>query len=438
MSSSNDPKNFTTLKEILDKATEENIKVDELFEHEHYISNVDGVGAVTIVSLFKLKQYGASTSYGCTTSLIVRVQEDLRDHILAPGVHSSCEKICQYIIRENNEKCAAIFVKTSFELCKKIVQECLHRMRMSAKNITNDDQRSIIKFYSLGSVESPLQLKLLVSPPPDIDSLWLTLQRTPFSFWNFSEQLREAPIPPVLTKENFSAFAINALSGDENVRNTLFAILQYQAIWLDIQGENTVASWLRWEAYALLGGIDPRTAFEQSLVANILIVRSNKQLKLDLMNSGSEFIMAKGSDPRSIPNKSLYDYFLFSSDYNFRGGQVHPDVHFITDIAKIDIVREGIARVTAAAAGVSDSTSITSMIEPSDILIVEEVSSNVSIKEQSKRCAICGYTVIQQLQKCSKCLSVCYCSRNHQILHWRNGHKDQCQIGVGEVLSNAK
>ncbi|XP_050371388.1 ubiquitin carboxyl-terminal hydrolase 17-like [Argentina anserina] len=44
------------------------------------------------------------------------------------------------------------------------------------------------------------------------------------------------------------------------------------------------------------------------------------------------------------------------------------------------------------------------------------------------RCAVC-YS--QTTMRCSKCKSVRYCSGKCQILHWRQGHKDECQPSVG-------
>ena len=42
----------------------------------------------------------------------------------------------------------------------------------------------------------------------------------------------------------------------------------------------------------------------------------------------------------------------------------------------------------------------------------------------SRGCWVCGKTL--GLKGCSKCKSVSYCGRDHQILHWRRGHKAEC------------
>mmetsp|Transcript_50595 Transcript_50595/g.122093 ORF Transcript_50595/g.122093 Transcript_50595/m.122093 type:complete len:628 (-) Transcript_50595:294-2177(-) len=43
---------------------------------------------------------------------------------------------------------------------------------------------------------------------------------------------------------------------------------------------------------------------------------------------------------------------------------------------------------------------------------------------KSRGCWVCGRTL--GLKGCSKCKSVCYCGRDHQILHWKQGHKAEC------------
>jgi len=52
---------------------------------------------------------------------------------------------------------------------------------------------------------------------------------------------------------------------------------------------------------------------------------------------------------------------------------------------------------------------------------------NLKVKKSS--CAMCGATRSEtggKLSTCSKCNSVAYCCRHHQVLHWKNGHKQEC------------
>ncbi|KAK9949414.1 hypothetical protein M0R45_004938 [Rubus argutus] len=45
-------------------------------------------------------------------------------------------------------------------------------------------------------------------------------------------------------------------------------------------------------------------------------------------------------------------------------------------------------------------------------------------------CAVC---FSQTTMRCSKCKSVRYCSGKCQIIHWRQGHKDECQPSIGTM-----
>lgn len=40
------------------------------------------------------------------------------------------------------------------------------------------------------------------------------------------------------------------------------------------------------------------------------------------------------------------------------------------------------------------------------------------------RCEFCG---ISASLKCSGCKNVVYCGKEHQKLHWKNGHKSKCK-----------
>lgn len=43
-------------------------------------------------------------------------------------------------------------------------------------------------------------------------------------------------------------------------------------------------------------------------------------------------------------------------------------------------------------------------------------------------CILCGSNACNK--KCSKCQTVFYCSREHQIIHWKAGHKNTCSKGT--------
>jgi hypothetical protein len=47
-------------------------------------------------------------------------------------------------------------------------------------------------------------------------------------------------------------------------------------------------------------------------------------------------------------------------------------------------------------------------------------------KKEPRPCAMCGQ-LFTKLQRCSKCKQVLYCSREHQVAHWKAVHKMECQ-----------
>ena len=43
--------------------------------------------------------------------------------------------------------------------------------------------------------------------------------------------------------------------------------------------------------------------------------------------------------------------------------------------------------------------------------------------EAARLCWVCGFL---GEKSCAKCHTARYCSRQHQIIHWKNGHKEEC------------
>ena len=47
--------------------------------------------------------------------------------------------------------------------------------------------------------------------------------------------------------------------------------------------------------------------------------------------------------------------------------------------------------------------------------------------QPSTKCAVCEVTAdTKKLLVCSKCRDVAYCGKEHQLRHWREGHRDEC------------
>ena len=47
-------------------------------------------------------------------------------------------------------------------------------------------------------------------------------------------------------------------------------------------------------------------------------------------------------------------------------------------------------------------------------------------------CVVCGYP---GPNRCAKCKKTFYCSREHQLAHWKEGHKKRCNIEKGDLES---
>ena len=47
-------------------------------------------------------------------------------------------------------------------------------------------------------------------------------------------------------------------------------------------------------------------------------------------------------------------------------------------------------------------------------------------------CVVCGYP---GPNRCAKCKKTFYCSREHQLAHWKGGHKKRCNIEKGDLES---
>ncbi|XP_036326131.1 SET domain-containing protein SmydA-8-like [Rhagoletis pomonella] len=50
------------------------------------------------------------------------------------------------------------------------------------------------------------------------------------------------------------------------------------------------------------------------------------------------------------------------------------------------------------------------------------------------KCAVCGVTAAQ---KCGGCRNVVYCGKEHQIIHWKKGHKAECkcyEVAINDIL----
>ena len=62
------------------------------------------------------------------------------------------------------------------------------------------------------------------------------------------------------------------------------------------------------------------------------------------------------------------------------------------------------------------------------LIVCEIVLKKIVFKagDQANQCSFCGQPS-QDLQRCSRCKGVSYCSRDCQKQHWKVGHKKECK-----------
>lgn len=63
-----------------------------------------------------------------------------------------------------------------------------------------------------------------------------------------------------------------------------------------------------------------------------------------------------------------------------------------------------------------------------ELLKLLEMNSDAESEFCINRCQVCGLTVRDtKLKRCAGCFSISYCSKEHQIMHWKK-HKDICKV----------
>ncbi|XP_048586355.1 programmed cell death protein 2 [Nematostella vectensis] len=71
-------------------------------------------------------------------------------------------------------------------------------------------------------------------------------------------------------------------------------------------------------------------------------------------------------------------------------------------------------------------------IDDNENVTLESVSSEFRPRKFACLCDVCGCS---GTKKCSKCKSVFYCSRDHQVFGWKTGHKTACnQLAEGKTI----
>lgn len=390
-----------------------NLTVDDIFTHEHFITNPDGLGQFAICSTFVLKN---APHTAVVTQLLIRAHDDIRDNMFFPDEEKHCRDIFQHVCGEMKAEFAYSLLKVPYKVCTRLVKDCLVRQLASGKAVSKDE-RDVVDMYCIRSADDEYIIPQTMCPAPDRESLWLLLSRTEFHFWQFEQDLEDATsIPKDCTKEEFIQLASRHISSIAYVRRRVICMLEYTAMWLELRNEVDCAQWLRCEARSLQtveGVAAVSDSADEGIVATLREKFENSFVVQTILNKiRSEDISFVTPWLRLGPkttahSDALSNYFRAQADFSLRGDQLHPNLIIPALVA------------TAACCGMSDC---------------DCVAGECSLKCGTRRCAICGITSrmgddplsSKPLMRCSKCLKVSYCGTEHQKLHWKNGHKAEC------------
>ena len=108
--------------------------------------------------------------------------------------------------------------------------------------------------------------------------------------------------------------------------------------------------------------------------------------------------------------------------YNMQSGLGDP-LQFDLDRARNDL-DTAIRRPTQKSG--RESLNLCSVDRKSGLTLEQDKKVRASLpKNATEMCAVCGVTVA--LKNCAGCQSVAYCSREHQLQHWKE-HKADCKL----------
>ena len=426
------------LSHFIKLSDKEKLPMENIFStHIHSVSSCDGDGAYNIISLFVLNPSivpTGSPEMSVITVCTVRCHDNIRQTVLVPtdtlrsddgaslrelsfgtdelGAGRTSAEYYHACVEQKQKEIGTGFRKVPYQCCSKLVSDCLRRMKEQKKILVGNEERTVVRLYSLESTDL-LHLRQITLPAPnsapDINTLWLTLNRPEYYFFSFNEDLYNffkcEPHDLVITS-GYLKESLSFLLKDEYRRLRLLAMLEHMAVWHMVGNEDEVASWLLWERESMMiQTIDnPQTV---DIMQNNIIT----QLMVNKFFDGEtgSMMMLKFPQEDNYGN-GIANYFFYNQHMTMTG-RLPPAFIVTATIAKGIGIKSG------------DSTDDERMVD------ISRTIKSLKIKRAS--CAICGVTRFSSgghLATCSTCDSVAYCSREHQILHWKKGgHKQQCR-----------
>lgn len=445
MPSNSDRKNAPITKSVvtlvsycLKLAEEEKLPIENYFSrHRHSVSSCDGDGAFNLISLFVLSPRITSPGapeLSVITTICMRVHDNIRNTMILPndcfengmmqqlvpdiGAGKTMDEYYDAFVKNIRNTTGTGFRKAPYAHCKKLVNECLLRMKARKKVLVGTEERTIVRLFGLESEDTfHQQLVRLPSPAPapDIETLWLVLNRPEHYFFHVSSDLHELfgidCMEKVINQELFER-SLDCILDDEYRQERLPAMLSHAAYWHMLEArEEEVASWFLWERQPMvlnpIGHPDTVDAMRNSAILQLTINKFFDGQTGDLLLFT---FPGKGNWGQGITN------FLFYRKHLSITGKLPPAY----------IVTASVAKSVGAAS--DDGNTSAENGDRNASADLERTMRKLRIKKSS--CGVCGVTRTSngsRLLVCSRCESVAYCCAEHQKIHWK-WHKQECTL----------
>lgn len=386
--------------------------IDDYFHHRHYLFACDGNGAYYITSLFTMAiSPPGSPVLKAITNAVIRCHDNFRDSLFLPTQAQFSDQFFLDFLNEQKTSTSMDYKQVSYKFCAKLIMECLQRMKQSKKSLQGKEARTVARLFGLPTRDSFHQTLPSLPEPmpaPSVEALWITLHRPEYLFFTANEDLyNHLKVDAGVTRatETTVSQAMRFVAQDEYRRNRTYAMLEHMTYWHTVGGETEIASWLLWERAAMMNFNDEESAIralECNVVFQVMISK--------FYDSGVGRRLATVFPSLDEYGRGLTNFMLFQDDLEERG-TLPPGVIITASVAE-------------PVSGSHDGPCTTTNEEES----ISRLSKY--LERKAMVCAICGTTqrrdTAGSLFTCARCASVYYCCKEHQKLHWKNGHKQEC------------
>jgi DNA-nicking Smr family endonuclease len=360
------------------------IDVDEVYENRHWISNIDGVGTIVLVSVFKIKVKhwtgtGAlKTPPSCVTKVLIRNHDNIRAISFSPTHTRKLEMDIEKLYLDPAIS-GMKFIVAKYADLRQVIFEAMERMKIGGKTIPLDnvDVQIVMSFYCLDTLQSPTRIPPPI-PFPNLFNFWAMIRdRYEYRFWSFPEDMM--PLLDIQAGDTFiteDAFAktIQVLKKDLYIRKKVYGMALHAALYHSINNEIDIASWMHNEALGLRDLSE--SSFEKSILVQLMINRFFKFTSVKLKNA-IDNMMSSGLDS-----------FVFDTNQE-------PYLYLTTNV----VSNQG-------------------YIEP-----LQYSGASPPLK-----CAYCGaMSHTTDFVHCDRCLTVVYCNTNHRQRHSK-AHSKECAV----------